>query len=155
MSIRTERVGNVIRGIVAEAILSRLNDPRIEPLTSVTYVDLTPDFAVAHIHVSVMAPPAKQRATLAGLTAARSRLRGFVKQGLATRTIPQLEFHLDESVQRSLETISQIDSLMQPIENPLPPAAGADEPDRNLEDLAADPLPDADPVPEDEEYEIR
>lgn len=143
MSIRTERVGNVIRGIVAEAIQSRLNDPRIEPMTSVTYVDLTPDFAVAHVHVSVMAPPPKQRATLAGLTAARSRLRGFVKQGLAARTIPQLEFHLDESVQRSFETISQIDDLMQPSDRD-------DEPGRDSEDLAADPAPN-----DDEEYETR
>jgi ribosome-binding factor A len=140
MSIRTERVGNVIRGIVAEAIQSRLNDPRIEPMTSVTYVDLTPDFAVAHVHVSVMAAPAKQRATLAGLTAAKHRIRGLVKQGLAARTIPQLEFHLDESVQRSLETISQIDDLMQP----------ADSED----DLAQDPAPESDTAAEsDEEYE--
>ena len=137
----------MIRGIVAEAIQSRLNDPRIEPMTSVTYVDLTPDFAVAHIHVSVMAPPAKQRATLAGLTAARSRLRGYVKHGLATRTIPQLEFHLDESLQRSFETISQIDDLMQPSDTGEMDTGEA--PAQDLDELAAESAPD------DEEYETR
>lgn len=147
MSIRTERVGNVIRGIVAEAIQSRLNDPRIEPMTSVTYVDLTPDFAVAHIHVSVMGSESKQRATLAGLNAARSRLRGLVKQGLAARTIPQLEFHLDQSLQRSFETIAQIDELMQP-----PQDSETDPSDGDALESMEDPTAEK---PNDEEHETR
>ncbi|MBN2448220.1 MAG: 30S ribosome-binding factor RbfA [Phycisphaerae bacterium] len=106
-------MANVIRGIVAEAIQSRLGDPRIEQLTSVTAVDVAPDFAVARVYVSVMAPANRQELTLSALRSAAGRLRRMVRSGLATRQIPMLEFYLDESIQRGMETVNQLDQLMR------------------------------------------
>ena len=53
-SFRPERVGHLIREVVSEAISNRLNDPRVEPLSSVTRVEVTADMEHAKVWVSVM-----------------------------------------------------------------------------------------------------
>lgn len=108
---RCERIANLIREIVGEAIIARLSDPRIEPLTSVTRVEVTPDLALARINVSVMAAPAQQQLTVKALRSAAGRLRRLVRENISARQIPQLEFFLDDSIQRSFETISALDAL--------------------------------------------
>lgn len=112
VSRRTERIANVIRNILAEAIQNRLSDPRIEPLTSITRVDVSPDFSIARVNVSVMAPPARQELCLRALQHASGRLRGAVAAGLTLRTVPRIIFHLDHSIQRGLETLRVIDSVV-------------------------------------------
>ncbi len=129
VSHRTERVGNVIRGIVADAIQSQLNDPRIAPLTSIVRVEVTPDFALARIHVSVMGKPARQELCVKALRGAAGRLRTLVKRGLTTRQIPQLEFHLDDSIQHGIETVDQLDQLMEEQNQRSTAVAGADDTD--------------------------
>ncbi len=113
MSHRMARIGNVVRGVLARAIMSDLSDPRIEPLTSVTRVEVAPDLSVARVHVSVMAPEPRQRLTLQALEAARARLRGLMRPQLHVRQIPQLEFYLDDSIKRSIETVNRLDALTQ------------------------------------------
>lgn len=112
MSIRTQRVGSIIRDVVAEAIQARLSDPRIPPLTSVTRVEVSPDLSVARVHVSVMAPGAKRELAVKALRSAAGRVRGMVRKRLSARTIPQLEFFLDESIQHGIETVNTLDQLM-------------------------------------------
>lgn len=53
-SYRPERVANVIREVVSDAISTRLNDPRIEPMSSVTRVEVSPDLEHAKVWVSVL-----------------------------------------------------------------------------------------------------
>jgi ribosome-binding factor A len=119
----------VIRDIAAEAMREKLSDPRIEPFTSITRVEISPDLSSAHIHVSVMADEAHRRLTLAALQHSAGRLRSIIAQRLTMRTVPWLTFHLDDSIRRSFETIQTIDRLMQE----LPPAADApSEPDIQL-----------------------
>lgn len=113
MSRRTKSIGNVIRRIVAEAIQTQLNDPRIETFTSVTRVDVTEDLSIARVHVSVMANETRRKLTLDALRSCAGRLRRDVRKGLSARQIPMLEFYLDESIQRAAETVDQLDRLME------------------------------------------
>jgi ribosome-binding factor A len=112
MSRRTERVASLVRDILAEAIRSRLNDPRIEPLTSITRVEVSPDLSVAHIYVSVMAAEARRELSVRALRHAAGRLRTLVAREITLRQAPELDFRLDESVQQSFRTVQQIDQLM-------------------------------------------
>lgn len=109
---RVQRVAHVIRAIVAEAIQTRLSDPRVEPLTSITRVDVSPDLSVAHVHVSVMASPARQRLTVAALEHAAGRMRSLVGEQISLRQAPLIRFHLDTALQKGLATIAILDGLM-------------------------------------------
>lgn len=112
MSRRVERVGNQIRSIVAGAIQSRLSDPRIEPMTSITRVEVSADFSVARVYVSVMASESRQKLCLQALQSSAGRLRGIVAREVTLRQIPRLDFYLDGSLQRSFETVQAIDEAM-------------------------------------------
>ncbi len=135
MSRRTERIGNLIRGIVSEAIQQRLSDPRIAPVTSITYVDVSADLSLARIHVSVLATPPRRELCITALQHAAGRLRGAVAEQVRMRQVPRLEFVLDDSLQRAFETVQVIDNAMVELGEPAP----WERPPRP--DPAADPAP--------------
>lgn len=115
---RTERVGSLIRNVVAEAILNKLSDPRIETITSITRVEVSEDLAVARVHVSVLAPPARQRLCVEALQSAAGLLRRRLAPELRMRKIPHLEFRLDESLQLGFQTVETIDQAMRELGEP-------------------------------------
>jgi ribosome-binding factor A len=111
-SFRPERVGHLIREVVSEAIANRLNDPRIEPLSSVTRVEVTADLEHAKVWVSVMGTEAAQRRTLSGLKSATGFIQGLVARELQIRTCPRLTFMLDESIKKGEATLRLIEQTM-------------------------------------------
>jgi len=111
-SFRPERVGHLIREVVSEAISNRLNDPRVEPLSSVTRVEVTADMEHAKVWVSVMGSEAVQRRTLAGLKSATGFIQGLVARELQMRTCPRLTFRLDESIKKGEATLRLIEQTM-------------------------------------------
>jgi ribosome-binding factor A len=112
VSRRTERVNSLIRAILARAIQTELHDPRIPPITSITGVDVSPDFALAKIHVSVFAPTdAKRQLAIRALQSSAGHLRWLLGHELQLRKLPTLVFKLDESIRKSFETLQVIDQL--------------------------------------------
>jgi ribosome-binding factor A len=136
VSRRTERIGSVIRSIVSEAIQTRLADPRLEPLTSITHVDVSADLSLARVYVSVMAEPAGQKLAVAALRNAAGRLRASVADQVYMRQVPRLEFVLDDSVKQSFETVQAIDSAMAEL-GEKPPWQSAEEEQTSAEDKSA------------------
>lgn len=114
-SYRPERVAHVIREVVSGAIASKLNDPRIETMSSVTRVEMTPDLEHAKVWVSVLGDTATGRRTIAGLKAAAGYVQRMVGSALSIRTTPHISFHLDESFKKAAETIRIIDESMEEI----------------------------------------
>ncbi len=111
-SHRPERVANVIRAVVSDAIVNKLNDPRIAPLSSVTRVEVSGDLEYAKVWVSVMGEEAARRLTIAGLRSAAGLVQRLLGRRLPIRHCPRLSFHLDESIKKGAETIRLIDETM-------------------------------------------
>lgn len=141
MSRRLERLGHLIRRIVAHEIQFRLNDPRIARLTSVTRVDVSADLAVARVYVSVMGTEAEGLASLGALRRATGRIQSAVAHEIHARQCPRLRFALDDSLKRAFRTVQIIDREMARLERgpasdvaaPAPadaPAPDASEPSR-------------------------
>lgn len=120
MSRRIERVNSLVRSVISEAIQRRLSDPRIEPLTSITRVEVSTDLSNARVHVSVMATDARKKLCVQALQHAAGRLRGMLAEQLTMRQVPRLLFCLDDSVQRAFETVETIDSVMAEYEQESP-----------------------------------
>ncbi len=109
MSIRTERVAKLIQREVAK-ILQEDYAERLTPMVTITDARITKDLSVAYVYASVMGDTeAERKATfkqLEGLTdAVRSTLANRIRHQL--RTVPELRFFLDESLQRAkrMETL--------------------------------------------------
>lgn len=111
-SHRPERIANVVRDVVSEAIATKLSDPRIAPFASVTRVEMSADLEYAKVWISVLGEEKVQRLTIAGLQSAAGVVQRMLAKDLTLRHCPRLSFHLDESIKRAAETIRLIDAAM-------------------------------------------
>jgi len=101
-SRRTLRVARAIREIASRVIIYELADPRVGFVT-VTDVDVAPDLRTATIKLTVMGDENQSRLCLRAVQGARGRIQHEVADALRTKTVPRLEFQLDDSVKKSVE----------------------------------------------------
>ena len=114
MSRRPARVSELIRQELGNIFLTELNDPRIKTGSiTLTRVEISPDLKSAQVHVSIMGMASKQRTALRGLNSARKRIRGVLGNRIGLRRVPELSFHLDTGVKRSVEMSSLLAELAQ------------------------------------------
>ena len=125
MSYRSQRLAALVQRIVGDAIVNRLADPRISPLTSVTRVEVSPDLLRATAFISVMGTEAEARTTMAGLESARGLVQTRLARQLDIRQCPELRFSLDRGFKVGLQTLSELDRVMP--DAPATDRAGADE----------------------------
>ena len=109
---RIEKVASLVREIVSEAIATRLSDPRISSLTSVTRVEVSGDLQFADVYISVVGTEAEQRRTMAGLQHAAGRIQSLLARQIRMRQCPRLRFVPDYSIKRGMETIRLINETM-------------------------------------------
>ena len=107
MSMRNERLKEVIREEAAETITQGLADPRIGFCT-VTRVTLTEDLSYCTVHVSVLGDRAVKSRTMHALQDARGLLQSRIARRMKTRTTPHVEVELDESIERSFVLLDKI-----------------------------------------------
>ncbi len=106
---RGVRVAEQIHHELATLIRGELKDPRVGMVT-VTGVDLTPDYAYATVHVSMLPDdPATVSESLEGLRCAAGFLRGQLGRRVRIHTVPELRFAVDTSSQRGLQMSKLID----------------------------------------------
>ena len=111
-SHRPERIANVVRDVVSDAIANKLSDPRIAPFVSVTRVEMSADLEYARVWISVFGEEPIQRRTLAGMQSAAGLVQRMLAKELTLRHCPRLSFHLDESIKKAAETMRLIDAAM-------------------------------------------
>lgn len=118
-SRRVLKAAEAIREVVGMAILTELQDPRIQDVT-VTFVEVSADMRQAKVHVSVMGDETKQQLSLRGLQNAAGFLQQKVGKRIDTRYIPRLKFELDQGVKHSMEVSRILDEVLpkQPEDEP-------------------------------------
>lgn len=130
MSRRTERVGNLLRELIAEALMRRIADPRIDPgRTTITRVEVGEDMLTAKVFVSVMGEPADQRRCVAALSHASGHIQELISPDITMRNMPILSFHADEKFKKTMETLSLIQKAMDEIQDKEAAAGPADDGD--------------------------
>lgn len=106
---RSQRVGDLLREEIADIIMRRVKDPRLGFVT-VTGVKLTDDLKIAHVFISVLKEEEK-KAALEILNAAKKFIRSEAAKRIRMRTIPSIDFMLDESIEYG----EKIDRLLKEI----------------------------------------
>jgi ribosome-binding factor A len=95
--------------IVSEAILRRINDPRVSPLTTVTRVQLSGDLFIATVYLSVSGEAAVERRTMTAMRHAAGFIRGMVAHEIGLRQCPELRFEVDETLKKVKQTMQLLD----------------------------------------------
>lgn len=105
---RMRRVNEVIREVVATAIASELEDPRIGFVT-VTAVDTSPDLRSARVFVSVLGDEEEKEETLAALRASHGLLQSRIATEMRIKYTPTLTFHYDDGPERGVRLSRLLD----------------------------------------------
>ncbi len=113
MSRRLERVNGLLRQEISSLLTYDLKDPRISTLVTITSVDASVDLRYATVYASVMGTQEQKQTVLQVLNFASGFFRRELRQRLSFRTIPQLSFVLDDSIERGTQLLGVINQLSQ------------------------------------------
>ncbi|MCW5605696.1 MAG: 30S ribosome-binding factor RbfA [Burkholderiales bacterium] len=108
---RTRRIAEQIRRELSDIIRLELKDPRVGIVT-ITDVEVARDYSHARVFFTLLGDEAKIDATSAALEHAAGFLRSQLAQRLKLRTVPQLQFGYDASVERGVRLSRLIDEAV-------------------------------------------
>ncbi|HQU16391.1 MAG: ribosome-binding factor A [Chromatiales bacterium 21-64-14] len=112
---RTRRVGEQIQRELSGMIQREVKDPRVGWVT-VTGVEVSRDMAHARVYVSVLSSDPGPGQDVGQVVTALNHASGFLRrrlsQTLVMRTIPQLHFQHDVSIERGSRLSSLIDQAL-------------------------------------------
>ncbi len=109
---RSARAADQIQRILSELIRTELKDPRVHMVT-ITDVEVSVDMSHAKVFVTTLDAPDHRAGTIAGLQHAAGFLRSALSRRLSLRTVPQLHFVYDESVERGTRLSRLIDESVK------------------------------------------
>jgi ribosome-binding factor A len=96
---RVDRLAELIKQEVSDILRAEVADPRIG-FVSLTEVSLSPDFKDCRVYVSVYGDDQQKNEAMAGLRSATGFIRAKLAGMLEIRTIPELHFLRDDSIER-------------------------------------------------------
>ena len=107
---RQQKIERLIQKDLSDILLRYARTMR-GTLISVSEVRISPDLSIAHVYLSIF-PQEKANETISLIQEATPKLRGEMGtlQRHQLRIIPQLTFHLDETI----EKMERIDQLLKP-----------------------------------------
>lgn len=110
MTIKSDRVAELIQTHLSQLLLTDVRDPRLDGVT-ITEVKLDREIEHADIFVSALGDDAREDEVMAGLKKASGFLRRELAQRLRLRRIPQLHFKWDLILQQANHMEAVLDAL--------------------------------------------
>lgn len=111
MSVRLEKIENLIKEEISLIFLYKIQDPRFGLLT-ITKVKVSPDIRQAKVYVSVYDRTARE-ATLEKINEIKGILRSELASRINLRFVPELSFFIDDT----LDYVEKMDDLFKKIKN--------------------------------------
>ncbi len=108
---RVQRIGEELRRVISDIIRSKIKDPRIPEIISVTNVLVTKDLSFAKIFVEIMGTKEEQEAALEGLNSAKGFIKKEISSEVKLRQMPELIFILDETLDINLKMEKLIEEV--------------------------------------------
>lgn len=97
-SIKNIRINEEVRKQLQEIVMHELKDPRIDPMTSVTKVEVAPDLKTCRAYISVLGSQESLDSTVRGLKQAEGYIRRELAATVNLRNTPSINFIADTSI---------------------------------------------------------
>ena len=111
-NIRMSRINSEMQKSIAEIIANRLRNPDLDGIIiTVTNVDTASDLKYAKVMVSVLSTPQTQSLVVQELNRAKAYIRKELMHMIRLRTMPELDFRLDDSYEKGRKIMDIIDSI--------------------------------------------
>ena len=108
---RSRRIADQVQRELSDIIRLELKDPRVGMIT-ITDVDVSPDNKNARIFFTVLGDQERIEDATTGLQRAAGFLRSALSQRMKLRSVPQLRFSYDASVERGMHLSQLIDAAV-------------------------------------------
>ncbi len=113
MSNRIDRANSEIQKALIEIIQTKMNDPRLNKIVSITEVSVTPDFKYCKAKVSVL-----DIEDVSNVTKVLQKSEGFIKRELSKMLdmpqIPKINFVVDKSTLSAI----RVDEILRTLNIP-------------------------------------
>ena len=109
---RSRRIAEQIQRELADLVRQELKDPRVSGLVTITDVEVSRDQSHAKVFFTLLGDARRIEETTEGLKRAAGFLRTQLAQRMKLRTIPQLDFKYDASVERGVRLTRLIDEAV-------------------------------------------
>lgn len=111
-NIRMSRINGELQKAIAEVINNRLNNPNLDGLIiSVIDVDTAADLSLAKVGISVLSTDETERLVVGEIKRAKNFIRHEVMRMVRLKTMPELEFYVDNSYEKSQHIMNLIDKV--------------------------------------------
>jgi ribosome-binding factor A len=107
---RIERLNSLIRAEIADILMRRAKDPNIG-FVSIVSVDTAKDLSLAKVYYSQIGSPEEKKKTYWHLRRMQRWIKGEVGKVLRVRTVPNIVFKYDDSLERGDTVISKLKEL--------------------------------------------
>ena len=108
-SLKNVRINAEVQRALSDIIRNEIKDPRVQLMTTVTDVYVTPDLKYCTVYVSILGNEKEVEDTIKGLKSAS----GFIRKQLASevnlRNTPELKFEVDNSLEYGMKMSKLID----------------------------------------------
>ena len=108
---RSRRIADQVQRDLSDVIRLELKDPRVGMIT-ITDVEVTPDHKLAKVFFTVLGDESRIEETTRALGHAAGFLRSRLAHRFETRSVPQLQFVYDASVERGVRLSHLIDTAV-------------------------------------------
>lgn len=118
--VRVSQIGEEIKRVISQLLRTKIKDPRISDMVSITEVRVTNDLSFAKVFVSVFGTEDEKNDTLEGLRNAEGFIKKEIGRNVKMRIMPKLIFELDDSVEESLrleKILEEIKTKEEPVED--------------------------------------
>ena len=132
-SIKNTRINVEVQKELSNLISREIKDPRINPMTTVVAVEVSPDLKTAKVYISVLGDEDSKNSTRQGLKSAASFMRGQLAKSLNLRNTPELTFVIDNSIEYGVNMSKLINEVNSGLNSR---SAEADEADEDENDEA-------------------
>ena len=122
---RSRRVEEQVKRLLAEIIRREVKDPRLGPVT-VTAVEISKDLGHARVFVTPFAGLGDPAHVIEALQHAAGYLRHELRKAMSLRVTPELDFRLDESIERGARLSRLIDEAVASDRERAPGKAGTE-----------------------------
>ncbi len=110
-SVKNTRINAEVQKVMADIIRSEIKDPRINMMTSVIAVEVSPDLKNCKAWISVLGDEKSQKDTLAGLRSAEGFIRNKIAKEINLRNTPLITFVMDQSIAYGVTMSKKIDEV--------------------------------------------
>ena len=109
---RTDRIAEMMQRKLSQIIKEEVRDPRLPNFVTISTVKVSADLGHAKVYFTVFDADIEQAASI--LNAAASYLRTALARSVKLRTVPQLHFVYDESIEYGRRLSRLIDEVNTP-----------------------------------------